>query len=326
MVQKVEISWRTIVFTIVLLLFLKLLWISRELIYGLFLAFIFMSALKPAVNNLEKQRVPRSLAAFIVFIATVIFMLFLAAVVMPPVISESIAFFKNLPVLLSHTFPALSSYFNVNSDTIFGFLPNLTGNFVRFASGIFSNFIFIISVFFFTLYFLMEEKFIGNFLSRFISEKQAEKIVTILDRAEKRMGAWMWGEVLLMTIIGLVTYIGLTILQVKYALPLAVLAGLFEVVPIIGPIISLIPAFFVTAATSWSLGGLTIVLYFIIQQLENNLIVPIVMRRAVGLHPILTLSALTIGGKLGGFLGMLLSVPTALFIETILIEFTRSKK
>jgi predicted PurR-regulated permease PerM len=172
----------------------------------------------------------------------------------------------------------------------------------------------------------MEEKFMKNFLLRFIDEKQTDRIVSVLDRAEKRMGAWMWGEVLLMTIIGLVTYIGLMVLQVHYALPLAVLAGLFEVVPIIGPIISLVPAFFVTAATSWSLGIFTIILYVTIQQLENNIVVPMVMRRAVGLHPIVTLSALTIGGKLGGFLGMLLSVPIALLIETVFIEFTRVKK
>ncbi len=120
--------------------------------------------------------------------------------------------------------------------------------------------------------------------------------------------------------------IGLFFLQVRYALPLAVLAGLLEVVPIIGPTLSVVPAFFVTASISWVSGLSIIVLYFIIQQLENNLIVPLVMKRAVGLHPILILIALSIGGTLGGFLGVFLSVPVALFLETILIEISKIRK
>ncbi len=115
-------------------------------------------------------------------------------------------------------------------------------------------------------------------------------------------------------------------MNIKYAAPLAIMAGLLEVVPIIGPTVATIPAFFVGASISWFTGLAVIALYFLIQQLENNLIVPLVMKKAVGLNPIITLIALIIGGKLGGLLGIILSVPTALFIETILVEFSRLKK
>ena len=324
MTQKIEISSRTILFTVFLLLFLKVLWISRELIYALFLAFIFMSALKPAVNRLEEYRLPRSIAAFLVFITTIVLLIFLGAVVLPPLVAESLAFFKNLPVLIVNAFPFSTGM--INTDSLVQFLPNITENFFKLATSLFSNLIFVISVLFFTLYFLMEEKFLKNFLDRFIDSKQADIIMNAVYKAEQRMGAWVWGEVILMTVIGVMTYIGLTILGVRYVLPLAVLAGLLEIVPIIGPIISLIPAFFVSVASSWVSGLSVTALYLVIQQLENNLVVPLVMKKTVGLHPIITLIALTIGGKLGGLMGILLAVPVALVAETIFIEFSSIKK
>jgi len=323
-IQKVEISSRTIIFIVVFLLFLKILWIVREVIYALFLAFIFMSALKPAVNLLERQRIPRFLAALLIFIPTIAGVIFILAFILPPLLLESLSFFRSLPIIIGEAFPFVSIY--LKNNALNAFLPDITQNFLKVITGLFSNLIFVISILFFTFYFLLEEKFLKNFLDRFIEEKKSEEIVTVISKAEKRMGAWVWGEVVLMTVIGIMTYTGLSFLQVPYAIPLAVLAGILEVVPIIGPTISAIPAIFVAASTSWLLALYTLILYIVIQQLENNLIVPVVMKKAVGLHPIITLIALTVGGKLGGFLGILLAVPAALFIETILIEIIKFRK
>lgn len=319
--QKIEISSKTIFFTVLFLIFLKVLYLSRELIYALFIAFIFMSALKPAVYFFERYKVPHLLSVLFVFLTAVASVVAALSLVMPPLIQESISFFKNLPQLISTTFPGLSYYFNFGS--IAGFLPDITKNFVKVISEIFSNLIFIVTINFFTFYFLLEEKFLKNILNKFLEKSQAEKIADILDKVEDRMGAWVRGEALLMTIIGLSTYIGLTLLGISYALPLAIMAGFLEVIPNIGPIISSIPAFFVGLSISPFMGFSVGALYIVIQQLENNLIVPLVMRKAVGLNPIITLIALTIGLKLGGSLGILISVPTALCVETILTEITK---
>lgn len=324
MPQKIEISSRTIVFTVFFLLFLQMLWIVREVIYALFLAFIFMSALKPLVNRLEKSRIPRALAAFLVFMSALLSFIFILIFIFPPLIQESVLFLKNLPILIVDTFPFLSDY--INAESLLRFLPDITQNFVRVVGGLFSNMIFLISIIFFTFYFLLEEKFLKNFLERFLDEDQSERIVAIAAKAEERMGAWVWGEILLMTVIGVMTYIGLVVVGIRFPLSLAFLAGLLEVIPIIGPTFAAIPAFFVAASTSFYMGGATLLLYFVIQQLENNLVVPVVMKKAVGLNPITTLIALSIGGKLGGLMGVILSVPAALFIETILVEVTKSKK
>jgi len=129
-----------------------------------------------------------------------------------------------------------------------------------------------------------------------------------------------------MLIIGIMTYIGLTVIGMKYVLALAVLAGLFEAIPTLGPIASAVPSFLIGFSYSPVLGVSTIFLNFIIQQLENNLVVPFVMKKVIGLHPVITLIALIIGGKLAGILGVILAVPTTIFIETVLIETQKGRK
>lgn len=322
MVQKVEISSKTIIFTVVFLLSLWVLWMIRELVFALCFAFIFMSALKPSVLFLSKKGIPRSISAFIIFALTISSFVFLFRFILPPIVGEAVIFLKNLPDLLAHTFPTLAT--TVDLKSFVQFIPNITDNAFKVITGVFSNILFLVSVLFFSYYFLLEEQFLGTLISKFVSNKKSLRIVEIIEKIEKRMGAWVWGEVLLMAVIGMTTFIGLTFLGVKYTLSLAVIAGLLEVIPILGPILSAVPAFLVATAVSPVLGGATIILYVVIQQFENNIVVPVIMRRAVGINPVLTLIALSIGGKLGGLFGIILSVPIALAIETILIEVSKN--
>jgi predicted PurR-regulated permease PerM len=123
-----------------------------------------------------------------------------------------------------------------------------------------------------------------------------------------------------MFIIGLTTYIGLTILGIEYALPLAVIAGLLELVPTIGPIISSVPAILIALVQSPVLAIAVAALYLLIQQAENNIIVPKVMERAVGVLPLVTILALLIGGTLFGVVGAVIAVPTVAMIQVVVEE------
>ncbi len=325
MPQKIEISSRTIIFTVFFLIGLRVVWQVREVFYALFLAFILMSALKPAVNSLEKYKIPRLIAALLVFLTTIISIIFALVFFVPPLVSESVFFLKSLPVLVLDSFPLLKSQMS-NNNSLIQFLPDISKNFVRFAGDLFSHFIFIVSILFFTFYFLLEEKFFKKFLNRFFESQRATQLAQLVDRVEKRMGAWMWSMVVLMSIIGFSTYFGLQLLNVKFALSLAFVAGLLEVVPIIGPTISLVPAFLVASSDSLALGGAVALLYLVIQQIESNIIVPVVMKKTTGLNPITTLIALSVGTKLGGLSGAVLAVPAALLIETVIAEFFQNKE
>ncbi|MBI5127276.1 AI-2E family transporter [Candidatus Roizmanbacteria bacterium] len=319
--QKIEISSKTVIFTVFFLLGLSILWQIRELIFSLFIAFIISGALKPIVDFLEKRKLHRGLSAFIVYILFLFTIANLFALVLPPLVNEVGHLFKNFPGIVKTTLPQVSPY--LDFSTLAQNLPNLANEAVSLVKGLFSNAIFVTSTLFFGFYLLLEKNFIESVLVNFYDDVEAKRINLIVERAQKRAGVWFWGEIILMSIVGILTYIGLTFIGMKYALALSVLAGLLEVVPTLGPIISTVPAALIGFSTSYKLGLSSIAIYIIVQQLENNLLVPIVMKKVVGLHPIITLMALIIGSKLAGVLGVLLAVPATIFIETILIERQR---
>lgn len=321
---KIEISSRTIIFAVFFILLLKFLWLIHDVISSLFIAFIIMSALKPYVSFLEKNKIPRFLAAFLVYMIFLTLFFLMLSLILPPLVTESTLLFRTLPSIVQRFAPNVMSLLNL--DSIFQYLPNIANQFFDIVRGIFSNAVFFITTLFFGFYFLVEENVIRKIISRFFSEEKAKTALVVFDKAEKRLNAWFWGEIALMTLVGLMTFIGLNLIGIRYALALAVLAGLLEAVPNLGPTISSIPAILLGFATSPVMGFAALALYFIVQQLENNLIVPVVMKKAVGLNPIITLVALLVGGKTGGVLGVLLAIPITVFLETVLIEIANAPK
>ncbi len=322
--QRIEISYKTIVFTVLFILSLGLLWQIRELIFSLFIAYIIAGALKPGVTFLEKNKSPRVVASFIIYILFILIIYSVFALIIPPLLSEMIFLFNNLPKIIESIFPHSNIAFNF--DFLTQNIPSIANQTLSFIKGIFSNAIFVTSTLFFGFYFLLEKNLEDKLFGNFFEDIEIKKIEIISGRAQLRMSSWFWGEIILMIVVGAMTYIGLNIIGMKYALALAVLAGLLEVIPNLGPITSSIPAILIGLSYSPILGLYCAILYLVVQQLENNLIVPIVMKKVTGLHPIATLIAMVIGGKLAGVMGVLLAVPTTIFIETILIESQKFSK
>ena len=154
----------------------------------------------------------------------------------------------------------------------------------------------------------------------------AKRVGRVVKNIEQRLGSWVQGQLFLMLIIGVVSYIGLLLLKIDFALPLAILAGLLEIVPTIGPIISAIPAVIIGLSMTPVTALLVALLFFLIHQSENTLVVPFVMKKSVGLPPLLTIIALMIGGKLAGIAGVVLAVPVVLIIQEILHEYFNTEK
>jgi len=321
---KFEISHRTIIFTVFFLLFLKFLWIIQDLIFSLFIAFIVTSALRPMVNYLIKMKIPKVLACFLVYFSFLGTLIGALSIIFPPLIKETIQLSRQLPFIFQKIFPASNLMF-FDWQSLFQYLPTATSQVINLISGVFSNVVWFVSTLFFSFYLLVEEDAIKKILANFFAEEKTKNVVNFVNLLEKKVNSWFWGEIFLMLIVGSLTYIGLTLIGIKYALPLAVLAGLLEVVPNLGPTIAAIPAVLVGFSQSSFLGIAALALSILVQQLENNLIVPLVMKKTVGLNPIITLMALIVGGKLAGVLGVLLSVPLVVVIQTILFELLNKK-
>jgi predicted PurR-regulated permease PerM len=180
-------------------------------------------------------------------------------------------------------------------------------------------------VLFMALYMTADSRRIHRYLVGLFPPERREQADSVMRGIGERLGGWVRGQLLLCTIIGVVTLIGLWLIGVRYAVLLALIAGIGELIPVIGPILSAIPAILIAFLHSPVQAGLVLLLYIFIQQFENYVVVPKVMERAVALHPLVVLVALIAGAELFGITGAILSVPVAAALSVVVIEVRRER-
>ncbi len=322
MTQRIEISYKTVIFVIACFLALYLLYIIRDIIFLVMVSFIFSAGLRPAVERMEKLKIPRTVSIVIIYLFIISLIALIISFIIPPLVSQTIKLAKQLAYLLD----SFSPYVDISPQQITDKLTPLTGDIFRATWGVFSNIFNIFTLLVFTFYLLLERRHMRLFLKNFLGEKIKNRIVKVILEMENKLGAWARGQLTLALIIGSFSFVGLKFLQIEPVLPLAILAGILEMVPMIGPIISAIPAVLVASGTSWWLALSVIIFYFLVQQLENHLIVPLVMKRAVGVPPLISLLAFLIGAKIAGVIGIILSIPVFLCLQVLVQEFIFEKE
>ncbi|PIQ67837.1 hypothetical protein COY25_02245 [Candidatus Uhrbacteria bacterium CG_4_10_14_0_2_um_filter_41_7] len=176
-------------------------------------------------------------------------------------------------------------------------------------------------------YMVMEEDFFkAGFVKWLASTKYNKFSKTIGPRMRDRLGTWLRAELLVMVIIFALTFIVLSVLQVPFALVLALIAGLLEIVPYIGPILSVIPAVIIALSISPLQAVFVALFYFLIQQLEADVLSPKIMQKVTGLNPVIGIFAILIGLKVAGFFGGLLAIPTVIAISVLIDELSKNNK
>ncbi len=319
MPRKVEISHRTIVFVALFGLLLWFVFQIRGVLLMLFISVILMSALNPAVDKLQRWKVPRGLAILVIYIVLWGVVGGLIAKVIPPLVEQTRTLIFQLPDALGRV-----EFFNANQEIItnqivtrLGALPE---NLLKVTVDLFANLLTVLTTLVITFYLLLERKNLDKYLSLLLGRERPTKITQVINEIERRLGGWVRGELVLMIAVGAFTFAGLTVLGVDNALPLAIIAGVLELVPNIGPIISAVPAVLI-ALTIHPLTGLaTMSLYFLIQLLENNLLVPKVMEKAVGINPLISILGLLMGLEIAGPAGAVLAIPFIIVVQTIGLE------
>lgn len=322
MVQRVEISYKTILFTIAVLIALWLLIQIKDIVFLVALAIIAASGLRAPVDGLESLKMPRIVAILIVYAALIAIVFFTVAGIAPILGRET----ERLVLVLGKFMENGSPYIDISPTRLTDQIASLSGNIVKATFGIVSSLVNVFTFFALTFYMLLERRHLRVFMRNLLGEEYKERIVQVMLKIEDRLGAWIRGELSLMIIIGLMTYIGLILLGIDFALPLAILAGLLEIVPMVGPIISSIPAILVASLISPWLAAAVALLYFIVQQIENHLAVPLVMKRAVGVPPMVSIISILIGARLAGFVGAILAVPFFVSLQVLFEETIRPIK
>lgn len=319
--NQVTVSPSIVIFTVAFLLGLYFLFFIRSILTLLFLAFIIMVALNPAVSRLEaKLRLPRIAATFLVYLLVIAVIVTVFAIVVPPMTQELYQLFKNL-----HLPPVIAQEIDNFTFTLENFtsIVDRVGTSVNVIfsviSSTFSGLFTFFTLFVLSFYLMLERKNLYKKISWF-SREPAHLLTAkqFVDSLEYQLGGWVRGQLILMILIGSISYVALMLLNVPYALPLAVLAGFLEIVPNLGPTIAAVPAVILAYANLGPvMAGITAVVYIVVQQLENNIIVPKIMKDSVDVDPLVAIITILVGLKIGGVMGALLAVPAYIVVRTL---------
>lgn len=332
MAHPIDISVKTLIKTALVVLGFWLAYIISDILIVIAFAVIISSTVDRWASLLSKSGVPRTLAVILIYIVAISFLSGIFYLVVPMFLTQAFTLMQDLPLYynqvtryfgIDHT-AAQSTLLNKLQEMGVGLQDKLLvagGGALAFFRNIFSGIFSIVATFVLSFYLSLQENGVRRFL-QFITPKEHEDYIADLwHRTERKLGKWLQGQIALGAIVGVIVYTGLMIMGVPYALVLALIASILELIPIAGPIIAAIPAIALGFVVSPLTGLLTLGFYFIIQQMENHIIVPNVMKKAIGLNPAVVIIALLTGAKLGGIIGMLLAVPTA----TVLVEVLKER-
>ncbi len=323
--QKInmEITIGTIFRIVLIILAIFLVYYLRGILAILFVAFIISSAINPVADRLQKFKIPRGLVVIAVYLIVIAFLV-LSFVLLVPVLADQIMeFSKDLPdyitfatryISILHEFFVRYNLMGNLQKALISLEEGMTSSVARVYSTTASFFRALASlavILVISFYLVIEKDGLKKFLRTIIPLEHQKYVVRLAERLQKKLGKWFIGQLTLMIIIGIADYLVLWALGVKFALILAIFAALMELIPVIGPIVAAIPAVILGLLQSWWIGLLVLVLYIIIQQIENHILVPQIMRKAVGLNPLLTILALLVGAKTAGVLGAVIAVPFA---------------
>ena len=323
-----EITYSSIFKVIIVLASLFFLYLIREVVALLFVAIILASVFDPWVDWLQKYKFPRALSILMIYIIVIALLSLIIVLMVPPIAEQLAQIAKNFPIYYAKL---TTGFANITSNDYTPTLPDAlqtlsttlgqtTKSVFATMAGVFGGIVSFFVVLVITFYLTVEEKMLKKTINFITPLGQKKYISDLINRMQLKMGLWLRGQLALMLIVGFLTYLGLIIMGVKYALLLAFIAGVLEIIPFVGPLLAAIPAIIVGFSDSISKVLFIIIWYIIVQQLENHIIVPKVMQKAVGLNPIIVITAIMIGGKLGGVVGALLAVPVAAAIGVYLSD------
>lgn len=314
-----------------------------DLILVIIVSVVIASAIEPAIVVAKRNGIPRLPAVLLVYLFSALVFAALFYFLLLPLVGEISSFIKTLTIysnsltnggILSEMFktqnlfggfdtPVLIRELSTRLNALSGFLSQGVFSSVSLIFGGIFNFILILVL---SFYFVAQEDGIGKFLKIITPIQREQYIIGLWRRSQHKIGLWMQGQLLSSALMALLVYLSLLIIGVPHAMLLAVLAGVFELIPLVGATLAAIPTLFV--AYTW--GGTTTTLivaalYILIQQLEGHVIYPLVVKRMMGIPPIISIIALVAGGVLAGFLGVLISVPVAAALMELLSDFEERK-
>lgn len=328
-----DISWTSILKIVLIVFFLYLIYLIGNILIWVLFALIISMLFNPVIDFLEDKRVPR--AVTVVFLYGLVFGIigFLIYLTVPIFLQETKQFSNFFQLYFEKLSLPLRGLGFQAAENLDAFVQSLEQTFAKMGANIF-NAIFAIFGGIFSTFFVI---IVGIFLSLekrpiekailLLSPKKYEKdCLTIWRRSQKKVSGWFLSRVIACIFVGSASFLAFMLLKVDYPFSLAFIGGVLNFVPFIGPLIAGFLIFIVGAVENFPLSVLAVLAYVLIQEVENNLVSPILTKKFVGLSPVLVLIGLAVGGKLWGLLGAILTIPLLGAFSEFIKAFLKMKK
>ncbi len=334
MVKTFDISISAIIKIILGVVGLYILYLVKDLLIWFLFALIIAILFNYIIDMLDRKRVPRVIATFLVYSLVFVAIAFAVYKAAPLLLSEIQDFYEHLPQYLKKISPLFEKFGITNfrstdvfMKTIQSSLQKAGTSFGSALSSIFGGATTTALVIAMAFFISLERKFTERLILAFSPKRHHEYFVNLWKRARRKVSGWFIARVLGVVFVGLGVLIVLLVFNVKYAVILAILAGVLDFLPIIGPLVGGVLLFTVISLNSFFQAIFTIVAYIIIQQLENHLLFPILFKKFIGMSPVLVLVAFAVGGELWGVPGAILAIPLAgVWYEVLKDYLERSHK
>lgn len=324
---KIDIPVSVVVKVLLTILVFALLYFIRDLIALFFVVLILVAAFRPIVKKWggKIHRIP---AVIILLLILIILIAGFVYVVIPPLVDQSKQLVENAPAIsekfiyLKDRFPLLDRFVQSIPQEI----GNISTNFISLTAGFLGGILTFITVIVLTVYLLLEDESMSHLARLAIPAEKQENALVVIRKIYAKVGDWLRAQLILGLIMGLVTFIALSIIRLPYALTVGIVAGVLEFIPILGPIIAGALAAIIALSISPLMVFLVIIITIILHQLENNLIVPYIMKKAVGLPPAIIIMAVLIGAKLLGITGAILALPVTASLYVLIQDWPKIKE
>lgn len=333
-VNKIEISSNTIFRIILILLGFWFVYVVFDIVLMLFAAFIVASVVEPVARFLDKFKIPRAISVILVYIFVLSIIVGTVSLMIEPLAMQTRQLATIVPSIvnsLSSVTPLIPHIEQADLiESVQSGLLNFGDNIANFSLNVFvgtrsivTGFVSFLFVFVIALYLVVERDALKKFARLLTPREHYPYVAQAIDKAQQSVGRWVLGQTVLAIIVGVIVGVGLWIIGVPYALFLGLLAAIMEFIPVIGPMVAATPGVLVAITQGWTVGLVTFIFYVINGQIESNILIPNIMKRAVGLSPIVTIIAVILGARMLGVVGIILAVPTATIINILVSDVAK---
>lgn len=331
--QTLDISWGTIFKIGIAVLIFYLIYLVKDILIWIIFALIISVLFNPAIDFLQKRKIPRGISVILVYILIFGILGFLIYLISPIFIVEIQKFTQLFPQYFERFAPPLKELgveafenFEIFIKSFQNWLINASANIFSAISAIFGGIFATLTIFILALFFSLEDKGIEKVINLLTSGERRDYIIELLRFSQQKVAGWFGIRILACIFVGLATYLTLFILKIDYPLALSIFAGFTNIIPIVGPLIAGMIITILAALDSLTKAVIVLVIFIIIQQLEGNFLTPLLTKKFIGLPSVLVLISLLIGGKLWGILGAILVIPIAGIIFEFSKDFLKKKR